>query len=63
VLQLKGERDGVCLVDGHDHAAVTEPLGDAHPALGRDLADDRAERAEDAPGRVVAEGSRVVREP
>ena len=51
------------LVDRHDHAAVAEPLGDAHAALAGDLADEGAERAEDPPGRVVAEGGGVVREP
>ena len=53
----------VGLVDGDDHAAVAEPLGDAHAALAGDLAGDRAERAEDPPGGVVAVGGGVVREP
>ena len=63
VLEVEREGDGVGLIDGDDHAAVTEPLGDAHAAVGRDLADDRPERAEQAPGGVVAERGRVVREP
>ena len=46
-----------------DHAAVAEPLGDAHAALAGDLAHDRPERAQDPAGRVVAEGRGVVREP
>ena len=51
------------LLDGHDHAPVAEPLGDAHALLAGDLPAQRAERAEDPPGGVVAEGGRVVREP
>ena len=52
----------ICSTADH-HAAVAEPLGDAHAAIGRHLADDRPERAEDPAGGVVAEGRRVVREP
>ena len=63
LFELERERERVGLLDADDHAAVAEPLGDAHAAFGRHLADDRAERAEDPPGRVVAEGSGVVREP
>ena len=39
VLQVEGERHGVDLLDRHDHAPVTEPLGDAHASLAGDLAD------------------------
>ena len=62
-LELEREVDGVALLDRHDHAAVTEPLGDSHATLAGDLAGQRPERAEDPPGGVVAEGRRVVREP
>ena len=59
----RAKRNGVDLLDGHDHAAVAEPLGDAHAPLAGDLADERAERAEDPPGGVVAERGGVVGEP
>ena len=62
LLEVEDELDGVALVDGHDHAAVTEPLGDAHAAIGGDRAHDAAERAEDTARGIVAEGSGVVRE-
>ena len=62
-LELEGERDRVDLLDRDRHEAVAEPLGDAHAPIGRDLADDRPERAQDPAGRVVAEGRGVVREP
>ena len=62
-LEVEREADGVVLLDGHAHAAVAEPLGDPHSPFGSDRSDDRAKRAQDAPGRVVAEGRRVVREP
>ena len=62
MLEVEGEGDGVDLLDRHDHAAVAEPLGDAHAALAGDLADERPERAEDPPGGVVAERGGVVRE-
>src|SRR5690606_2446627 len=51
------------LLDRHDHATVTQPLGDAHATLGCNLAWERAEGAEDAPGRLVSVRGRVVREP
>ena len=63
VLELEREGDARLLLDRDDHAAVAQPLGDAHAALAGDLAGERAERAEQPPGRVVAERRRVVREP
>ena len=61
--EIGDELDRGLLLDGHDHAAVAEPLGDAGAALGGDLADQRAERAEDPAGGVVAVRGGVVREP
>ena len=61
--EIEREGDGVGLVDGDDHAAVTEPLGDADAALGRDLAHDRPKGAEQPSGGVVAERAGVVGEP
>ena len=62
LLEIEHELDGIGLIDRHDHAAVTQPLGDAHTAIGGDRAHDAAERAEDATRRIVAERSGVVRE-
>ncbi len=62
LLEVEHELDGVALVDRDDHAAVTEPLRDAHPSFRRHLADDPPEGAEDAAGCVVAERCGVVRE-
>ena len=60
--QVEGEGDRLGLIDGDDHAAVAEPLGDAHAALGGDLANDRPEGAEQATGGIVAEHAGVVGE-
>jgi len=62
VLEVEGEGHGVALLDRHDHAAVTQPLGDPHTALAGDLARQRPERAENPPRCVVAECRCVVRE-
>ena len=62
VLQFECEGDARLLVDRDDHAAVTEPLRDAHAALAGDLPGDGAKGAEDATGGIVAEGGGVVGE-
>ena len=63
MFQLERERDARALLDGHDHATIAQPLGDAHAALAGDLTGDGAKRAEQASGGIVAEGCGVVREP
>ena len=42
-LEVHHKLDGAELVDGDDHAAVTEPLGDSNTTLGCDLAHHGAE--------------------
>jgi uncharacterized protein with von Willebrand factor type A (vWA) domain len=57
------ELDTGPLLDGDDHASVTEPFGDPYTPFGSHFANQRAERAEDASGGIIAVGGRVVREP
>ena len=46
LVEVEGGGDAVGLVDGDDHAAVAEPLGDAHATVGGDLAGDGCGRRE-----------------
>src|SRR5262245_21804626 len=62
MLQLHRELDAVDLLDGDDHAAVTQPLGDANAVVAGNVASDGPERAEQAARGVIAECCRVVRE-
>lgn len=63
VFEIECDGDGIGLVDGHHHRAVSEPLGDADPAFRRDVAHDRSKRRQHGTGGVVAMFGGVVREP